>query len=32
MKQYICNYYLEKTEELPDNFGCQDYINNYKKL
>lgn len=27
---FVCNYCLEKTDTLPDNFGCQSCIDNYK--
>ena len=29
-EQLVCNYCLEKTNTLPDDFGCQSCIDNYK--
>tara|TARA_R110002111_G_scaffold248270_1_gene311780 strand:- start:339 stop:485 length:147 start_codon:yes stop_codon:yes gene_type:complete len=29
-EQLVCNYCLEKTDTLPDGFGCQSCIDNYK--
>lgn len=29
-EQLVCNYCLEKTDNLPDDFGCQSCIDNYK--
>ena len=29
-EQLVCNYCLEKTDTLPDNFGCQSCIDKYK--
>lgn len=30
LRKPTCNYCLEKVEELPDGFGCQSCINQYK--
>jgi hypothetical protein len=29
-EQLVCNYCLEQVSTLPDNFGCQSCIDNYK--
>jgi hypothetical protein len=29
-EQLVCNYCLEKTDALSDDFGCQTCIDNYK--
>ena len=30
-EQLVCNYCLEETNTLPDDFGCQSCIDNYKQ-